>query len=79
MGIDHSAFLTAFGRDSTAYFVMRNSVTPKTPETPGAITHARKTCETASRPQLIFWIPTDAAAAPTSPPMVECVVLTGRP
>src|SRR5947207_3200564 len=46
---------------------------------PGAITHAANTYDTPSQPQLTFLNRTDATPAPTTPPMIECVVLTGKP
>lgn len=52
---------------------------PSTPAIPGAIPQAAKTCATPCQPQCICFIPTEAVPAPTSPPIIECVVLTGSP
>lgn len=73
------AFRTAFVLVSTNFFVPRNSTAPRIPDSPGATTHAANTCDTPSHPQLTLVMPTEADAAPTSPPMMECVVDTGSP
>jgi hypothetical protein len=73
------AFLTECWRLITKYFVIKNKTAPIHPAIPGAIAHAAKTCDTPSHPQLTFLIPTDATPDPTMPPIIECVVLTGKP
>src|SRR5438552_3013639 len=79
MGMESKAFLTACRRIMTKFFVIKNKAAPKHPAIPGATPHAAKTCETPRQPQLICLIPTDAAPDPTTPPTIECVVLTGNP
>lgn len=77
--MEKRALCTAYLLDSTKRFVMRNMPAPSTPAIPGAIPQAAKTCATPCQPQCICFIPTEAVPAPTRPPMIECVVLTGSP
>jgi len=77
--MEKKALFTALRFIRINFFVKRNKTYPIHPEIRGAITHAAKICETPCHPQLTFSMPMLAVAAPTKPPIRECVVDTGRP
>jgi len=74
-----TAFLMACFLNRITAFVKTNKAAPKAPAIPGETIHARNTCETPFIPQFMLLMPTEAVAAPTRPPRVECVVDTGKP
>lgn len=78
-GIETNARCTAYLLDNTTHLVIRNITAPSTPAMPGAMPQAANTLLTPCHPQCTFLMPTDAVPAPTRPPMIECVVLTGSP
>jgi hypothetical protein len=77
--MEKKALFTAVLFVKINFFVKRNKKYPKHPAIKGATIQAVKICATPCHPQLTFSIPIDAVAAPTKPPMRECVVETGSP
>lgn len=78
-GMHQRARYTALRRIKITLLVKKKMIAPNTPAMPGAITHARNTCEAPCHPQLTLSMPTEAVAVPIRPPITLCVVEIGMP